>query len=158
MIYPQFITFDSSHGDRAFPVAVSWSLSDGQLKSVLIIPDDSWEPWENNQSQYDTDYLNNHGATCPEILQELISDMESHELFASDAAQDLHFLEMISESCGQERDIELLPFQLAFEEYDSEELWQEYEVVTEYQGMDLSVCEERVRALVYLAEHLRIDE
>lgn len=157
MTYPQFIAFDSSHGERAFPVSVSWSLSDGQLKSVLIIPDDSWEPWENNQSQYDTDHLINHGATCPEILQELVSDMESHELFAADLVPDLVLLEMICASCGQERDIELLPFQLAFEEHDSETLWHEYEVVTEYQGMDLSICEERVRALVYLAEHLRTD-
>jgi hypothetical protein len=157
VIYPQFIALDSSHGEQAFPVAISWSLEDGQLKSVLIIPDDAWEPWEHNQSQYDTDYLINHGATCPEILQELLSDMESHELFASDLEQDLALLEKICQSCGQERDIDLLPFQLAFEEHDSEEIWQEYEVVTEYQGMDLSVCEERVRALVYLAEHLRTD-
>lgn len=154
MSYPQFIALDSSNGDNAFPIAISWSLADGQLKSTLIIPSDEWEPWDNNLSAYDTAYLIDHGATCPEILQELVADLDSHELFSSDLEHDLALLEQICQSCTQERDMELLPFQLAFEQHSSEVLWREYDARSEHHGSDLSDCEGRVRTLVFLADAL----
>src|SRR5690606_3949662 len=47
MSYPQFIAIDgSSFEEHAHPVAIAWSLPDGQIKTTLIAPEDDWDDWD----------------------------------------------------------------------------------------------------------------
>ena len=67
--FPLFIDIEtSSADDTAFPTSISWSLPDGQLKSVLIIPDDEWEPWDNTDADIDLQHLFDQGVSGPDVI------------------------------------------------------------------------------------------
>jgi hypothetical protein len=155
-IYPHFISLDSSNGEHPFPIAIAWSQADGQVKSTLIMPDDAWQPWDRNRSEHDTEFLCAHGASCVEVLQELLDDLDSALVYAFDPNAELPLLERLFEACGRESELELVPFQTRFSAIDGEQIWRQLDAVTEDLGQGLDDCESRVRCLVILAD--RLDE
>ena len=47
MEYPRFLVLESSSYDEdGYPIAASWSIADGQLKAILIRPEDEWREWD----------------------------------------------------------------------------------------------------------------
>ena len=75
--FPLFIDIEASTPDsNGFPTSISWSLADGQLKTVLIIPDDDWEPWDNTDPDVDLQHLFDQGVSGPDAIRELNEDLD----------------------------------------------------------------------------------
>ncbi len=156
--YPQFISLDTSNGSEPFPVAISWSLPDGQLKACLVAPEDDWAPWENNHSDHDTAFLLEQGVSCAEILKELLEDLDGEFLYSLDVENEGSLMAQLFAATSLEQEIQLLPFQDLFAEYEGEELWSHLDNLNEIHELNLGECEDRVRSLILLADALEAYE
>jgi hypothetical protein len=141
----------SSPDDEMFPTEISWSLEDGQLKSVLILPDDDWEPWDNASYDTDVQHLIDHGETPSDIVKELNDDLSGHTVFVDGLDPDNKLLELLFESCDQEPDFEVAPITELFLESNLEELLHMRNEVAATRELDLHHCADTVRSLIFMA-------
>src|SRR5690554_498811 len=90
MEYPQFIAIDaSSFEEHAHPIAIAWSLSNGQIKTTLISPDDQWEDEDWDISLQDLHGINSEtlyqrGETTWSVIRELEHDLANPYIYADD--------------------------------------------------------------------------
>lgn len=153
--YPLFIDIEASSADaNGFPTAISWSLPDGQLKSVLIIPDDEWEPWENSDAGLDLQHLIDQGMTGTDIIRELNEDLDGQTVYIDGLDEDERLLDMIFDTFEQSIGFEIASMTELFKPFDLESLLlMRLEIALNHQ-LDLDVIDDRIRALIYLAhEH-----
>lgn len=149
MQYPQFIAIDgSSFEEYAQPVAIAWSLANGQIKTTLITPDEDWED-ECDSSLQDMhgitpDTLYERGETTIAVIRELEADLTNPYLFADDPTRVEALLSKIYESCSRELSIEIGDYR----EIVTDTLLDEY---AHYQ----IACDERAQQLLkdWAAEH-----
>lgn len=111
MSYPQFIAIDgSSFEEHAHPVAIAWSLPDGQIKTTLIAPEDDWEDWDISLQDLhgiNPDTLYQRGETCWSVIRELEQDLENPYLFADSPERVTVLLEKLYEACNRDLSIEI---------------------------------------------------
>jgi hypothetical protein len=111
MQYPQFIAIDaSSWEEHAHPVAIAWSLADGQIKTTLIQPEDDWDDWDialQDLHGITPDTLYQRGETLWSVIRELENDLEQPYLYADDASRTELMLEKIYDACGRDLSIEI---------------------------------------------------
>lgn len=109
--YPQFIAIDaSSYEEHAHPVAIAWSLADGQIKTTLIQPEDDWDDWDISLQDLHgitPDTLYQRGETCWSVIRELEMDLEQPFLYADDPAAAFALLEKIYDACDRDLSIEI---------------------------------------------------
>ncbi|MBM94642.1 MAG: hypothetical protein CMI09_02175 [Oceanospirillaceae bacterium] len=110
MNYPHFIAIDpSSHEETSHPIAIAWSMSDGQIKTTLIQPEDDWEDWDyalEDLHGINQDTLYQRGETCWSVLREMENDLEESYLRSDDFEQVERLLGLIYEACGKELSLE----------------------------------------------------
>lgn len=153
--FPLFLDIEASTAeDNSFPIAISWSLSDGQLKSVLIIPDDEWDPWENADTGIDLQHLFDQGMTGTDIIRELNEDLDGQTVFIDGLDNDEQLLEKLFDTFQQSMGFELAPLTDLFSQHDLESiLLMRDDIAREFQ-LDLDVLEDKIRAFIFLAnEH-----
>lgn len=141
----------SSYEDRAYPIAVSWSLPDGQLKSTLVKPDeDWWDPDGNIQLDYDLDeeILHTQGLSAIEIAKEMEADIEDGQVFCLDPDMNDQLAIRIFDALNIEPNFESYPTQEVLKGYDAELLLEQMDATGAQLGIDLSSCENRVRVLL----------
>ena len=111
MIYPQFIAIDpSSFEEAAHPVAIAWSLPDGQIKTTLIAPDDEWDDWDISLQDLHgitQDTLYQRGETTWSVIRELEADLENPYLFADQLEPVETLLNKLYDSCDRELSFEI---------------------------------------------------
>ncbi|WP_430462087.1 hypothetical protein ACQUQU_04675 [Thalassolituus sp. LLYu03] len=111
MQYPQFIAIDgSSWEEHAHPVAIAWSMADGQIKTTLIQPDDDWDDWDialQDLHGITPDTLYQRGETLWSVIRELEGDLEQPYLYADDTERVTFMLEKIYEACNRDLSIEI---------------------------------------------------
>lgn len=111
MQYPQFIAIDgSSWEEHAHPVAIAWSMADGQIKTTLIQPDDDWDDWDialQDLHGITPDTLYQRGETLWSVIRELEGDLEQPYLYADDQERVTLLLEKIYDACNRELSIEI---------------------------------------------------
>jgi len=151
MQYPQFIDIDMSTPDEGgFPTAISWSLPDGQLKSVLICPDDDWEPWDNTSDQVDIQHLLDQGVSGPDVIRELNDDLDGQTAFVDGLDNDEQLLDMLFETYGSTLSFEVATIAQLFPQTNLESLLiSRNEIASQYQ-FDLEQIEDKVRTLLHL--------
>ncbi len=114
MTYPHFIAIDaSSYDDDAHPIAIAWSMSDGQIKTTLIQPEDDWDDWDyalEDIHGISQETLYQRGETCWSVIRELENDIEESYLRTDDSGRVEHLLNMIYEACNREPSLETGPF------------------------------------------------
>lgn len=109
--YPQFIAIDaSSFEETAHPVAIAWSMNDGQIKTTLIQPEDDWQDWDISLQDIhgiSQDTLYQRGETTWSVVRELDEDSEASLLYYNPQTDPYlpELLEKLYESC--ERDVSL---------------------------------------------------
>ncbi len=65
MSLPRFLDIEYCQTDDAlFPTAIAWSLADGQMKTVVIAPEDAWLPEDGDLGDVDLLYLEEQGYPC----------------------------------------------------------------------------------------------
>lgn len=142
MEYPQFIAIDSSSfEEHAHPIAIAWSLSNGQIKTTLICPDDQWEDECDSGLQdlhgITTETLYERGETTLAVIRELEQDLANPYIFADDPVRVEEQLNKLYESCSRDLSIEIGDYR----EIVTETLLDEY---AHYQV----ACDERVQQLL----------
>jgi len=155
MRYPQFIDIDiSTADDGGYPTSIAWSLPDGQLKSVLIIPDDDWEPWDNTDGTVDIQHLMDQGVSGPDAIRELNEDLEGQTVFIDGLDEDEKVLELLYETYDNSLSFEVAHLSQLYPQQGLETLLSaRTEIANEYQ-FDLDSNEDTVRSLIFLADRL----
>lgn len=150
MTNPQFLDIESSSpDDDSYPTQISWSLADGSIKTALILPDDSWEPWDNCSPELDVQHLMDHGSTPSDIIRELNDDLSGQTVFVDGLDEDETLIEQLYESALSDPDFELARAdELNHQDFESF-LQSRQEKALEY-DLDLAQTEDNVRALLFV--------
>ncbi len=113
MKYPLIINFEmSSYDDEAFPIAATWSLSNGQIKSTLISPDEEWLEHLYEQGEIldtDPETLLYEGHSAKSVMEEIQLDLEDAPLYCLDPYMAEQAFTKICESMDREYDLALRP-------------------------------------------------
>tara|TARA_R110001592_G_scaffold52649_8_gene161285 strand:- start:15722 stop:16207 length:486 start_codon:yes stop_codon:yes gene_type:complete len=153
--FPLFIDIEASTpNENGFPISISWSLADGQLKSVLIIPDDEWEPWENIDSEVDLQHIFDQGVSGPDVIRELNEDLDGQTVYVDGLDEDERLLEKLFDTYQQSLGFEVATVNELFLKHDIETiLSMRNDIAREYQ-LDTEVIEDKVRAFIFLVNDM----
>ncbi len=158
MEFPRFLVLEaSSFEEDAYPIAASWSISDGQLKAVLIHPEEEWTQWDasNEDSHGITrDQLKLVGETVLDVIRELGEDMDKQPVYVSEPFLSDKWLSTMYSAYGAEVPFDIYPLTDLFD-MSSQELEEELEVLSSNLLLDLKVSEDRVRTLLELYVRLK---
>lgn len=128
MQYPQFIAIDGTDlSDSAYPVAMAWSLADGQIKTTLVEPDESWQQWDTGlgaEHGIEPETLYQRGETTWSVVRELEADLSASTLYYNPQTDPYlpELLERLYASCEQEVQINLMPIDALIADV---EIWQD---------------------------------
>lgn len=155
MDYPSFIDIEFSTPDEGgFPTSISWSLPDGQMKTVLLTPDDDWEPWDNIDGEVDLQFLFDQGVSGPDLIRELNTDLDGKTVFVDGLDEDEALLELLYETYGNELSFEVATITQLFTSHSLEELLTLRNDLGLEQQLDLETAEDKVRSMLFLARDL----
>tara|TARA_R110001592_G_scaffold171325_1_gene409614 strand:+ start:14777 stop:15262 length:486 start_codon:yes stop_codon:yes gene_type:complete len=148
--FPLFIDIEASTPDEnGFPISISWSLADGQLKSVLIIPDDEWEPWDNIDPGVDLHHLYDQGVSGPDVIRELNEDLDGQTVYIDGLDEDESLLDKLFDTYEQSLGFEIATVNELFPRHNIENILSiRSEIAREYQ-LDPESIEDRVRAFIF---------
>lgn len=159
MNYPVFLDIETSSAEsEQFPTVISWSLPDGTLKSVIILPSDEWEPWDNSDADTDLQHLFDQGVSPLDIVRELNDDLAGQTVFVDGLDDDENLLHLLYEACNNEPDFELASLGNYSLSHSSEQLLELTRSTAEQHGFNQSVAEENVRALLFMSQSLSESE
>ncbi len=155
MDFPSFIDIEFSSPDEGgFPTAITWSLPNGQIKSVLLIPDDEWEPWDHADSHIDLQFLFDQGVSGPDLIRELNTDLDGKTVFIDGLDEDEQLLELLYETYHNELSFEVASITQLFTSHSLEELLAHRNQLASENQLDLDSIEDCVRALLHLSKVL----
>ena len=161
MEYPRFLVLEaSSYEEDAYPVAASWSISTGQLKAVLIRPEDEWR--ESETSTNDNHYITRShtelvGESVLDVIRELSEDVDKQLVYASEPYLYRKWLTTMYGAYGAEVSFDIVPLTDLFL-MPAGQLEEELENLASNLLLDLKVSEERVRTLLELYSRLQESE
>lgn len=97
--FPAFLAIET--GDDALPVAIAWSLPDGQIKYTLIQPLESWDDGDDLAlNGYDLDTLHANGERPLDVIRELEADHFEAVLYVSGVGEEHDALERLFSEYG----------------------------------------------------------
>ncbi|MEH6649270.1 MAG: hypothetical protein V7707_04500 [Motiliproteus sp.] len=111
----------SSYEDDAFPIAISWSMADGCIKTSLIRPEDEWLE-QSGYLEIDPDQLMMEGHSAKAILEELQEDRNNEPLYSIDIEQTQKALDLLYDSLGGCNDLPLQPLHELLDDVPAEEI------------------------------------
>lgn len=153
--FPLFIDIEtSSADDTAFPTSISWSLPDGQLKSVLIIPDDEWEPWDNTDADIDLQHLFDQGVSGPDVIRELNEDLDGQTVYVDGLDNDESYIELLFDTYQSSIGFEIATLKDLFPRQNIENILNlRNEIAHKYQ-LDIELIEDKVRSLIFMVNDM----
>ncbi|KZY34124.1 MULTISPECIES: hypothetical protein [unclassified Oleiphilus] len=155
MEFPSFIDIEYSTPDEGgFPTAITWSLANGQIKSVLIIPDDEWDPWDNTDSTVDLQFLFDQGVSGPDVIRELNQDLDGQTVFIDGLDEDEALLELLFETYNNELGFEIASITQLFSSHPLETLLAKRNDLAIENQLDIDSIEDNVRALLHLSKEI----
>lgn len=157
MEYPRFLVLESSsYEEDAYPIAASWSMADGQLKAIMIRPEDEWTQWDgSNEDRHGItrEQIEMQGESVLDIVRELADDMDKQPVYVSEAYLYDKWLHTLYGAYGAEPPFELVPATELFH-MNERELEEELENLASNLLLDLKVAEDRVRTQLELFARL----
>ncbi|WP_028303325.1 hypothetical protein [Oceanospirillum maris] len=155
--YPIFIDFECSSPDEdGFPVAVCWSTPDGQVKSTLITPEDSWLESQSHlfdDSRIDINDLMLHGVSPLAVIRELQGDIDTDVVYVDGSGEDEHWLDMLLDSYQMNAQVAVEPAPSLYDVSYDEWVQIRDEWLAE-RGMDPYQSEANVLAMLHLHQVL----
>lgn len=157
MEYPRFLVLESSsYEEDAYPIAASWSIGTGELKAILIRPEDEWQQWDstNEDSHGITrQQIEMQGESVLDVLREMSDDFDKQPVFVTEPYLYEKWLNTMYRAYGTE-----LPFDLVSTEDIFKmpliELEEELANISNNLLLDLKVSEDRVRCMLELFHRL----
>ncbi len=158
MEYPRFLVLEaSSYEEGAYPIAACWSISDGQLKDVLIRPEQEWlkDDASNEDSQViPRQQLELTGESALDVVRELSEDVDKQQVYVIEPFLYRQWLGTLYGAFAAEVPFDMVPLSDLFF-MSGPELEEELENLSNNLLLDLRVPEERVRTLLELYVRLR---
>ncbi|GAA6133450.1 hypothetical protein NBRC116188_02390 [Oceaniserpentilla sp. 4NH20-0058] len=157
MEYPRFLVLESSsYEEDAYPIAACWSIADGQLKDVLIRPEDEWDKWDaSNEDKHGITrkQIELVGETVLDVIRELSEDVDKQPVYVKEPYLYQKWLSTLYQAYGAEVPFDVIP---AYELFNMSEmeLEEELENLASNLLLDLKVPEERVRTNLELYARL----
>ena len=151
MTLHQFIDLSASSPDEeGYPTEIAWSLPDGSIKYVLILPDDDWEPWDNSDADTDVQHLMDHGVSSMDIVRELNDDLNGQTVYTDGLDYDSELLDKLFESCGEEPAFEIATVSELISASTSDDIFERLRLTAEAYSLDLQNSEDTVRGLLFM--------
>jgi len=152
MRIPQFLKFEfDDSGPSIFPTAVAWSLTDGRIKTVILMPEDDWLPEDPADWQVDHQHFKEQGAPAIEVIQEMNEDLEETTVYTDGLDPDDELIEVLFETLNQGASFQVAPVAELLNHRDSAELTERYSDLILEEGLDPQIAESGVYALLLLA-------
>lgn len=150
MSLPLFLDIEVSCPDeRQFPLAIAWTLPDGQIKSVLICPDDDWEPWENIDADIDLNYFVEQGMSGLDVIREMNQDLSGQTVFVDGLDDDEALLDKLFEAFQDEADFEIATLTSLFDS-PLEAILDKRRQVAFANEFDINNSEDNVRCMLFM--------
>ncbi|MFE8073168.1 hypothetical protein QQM79_19065 [Marinobacteraceae bacterium S3BR75-40.1] len=154
MRLPQFVDIEYLEIENCLiPTGLAWSLDDGRIKYVVLMPDDSWLPEDPDELWVDLDYYAEQGVPALDAIQELAEDAGGSTIFHDALDPDEQLLEKLFETFRQDPPFELAGIAELLKE-DAAVLEQRRQDILNEQGLAPESAESTVYSLLLLArEH-----
>jgi hypothetical protein len=144
----------SSYDDHGFPLTLSWSLEDGSIKTVLIMPDDAWLEDETSYEGVDIQHYLDQGVSGIDIIREMNEDLGCKTVYIDGIDDDERLLEKLCESFDAYTDFELTPISASVE--DAETFYDMRTSLLLEQGLDNQNSRDNVLAMLLLSQHIEL--
>jgi len=149
---PRFLDIEYCQTDTSvFPTAMSWSLEDGRLKTVVIAPDDSWIPEDGELGDVDLLYLEEQGVPLIELAQELHQDLPDQTVYTDGMDPDEILVDLIFTAVAMDAPFELAPITELITTVDGDSLDDRRRQLLFDEGLEPTLAENGVYALLMLA-------
>jgi hypothetical protein len=159
MEYPRFLVLESSsYEEDAYPIAAAWSIASGELKAILIRPEDEWQQWDstNEDSHGITrQMIEMQGESVLDVLREMSEDFDKQPVFVTEPYLYEKWLDTMYQSYDSELPFELVSVEEMFK-MPNEELEEELINISNNLLLDIKVSEERVRCMLELFHRLTV--
>ncbi|GAA0851527.1 hypothetical protein GCM10009113_35790 [Marinobacter szutsaonensis] len=152
MSLPRFLDIEYCQTDDVlFPTAIAWSLGDGQMKAVVIAPDESWLPDDGDPGDTDIRYLMEQGVPLIELVRELHEDLPDQTVYVDGLDPDEILVDLIFSAVGHEAPFEIAPISDLITGLDIESLEDRRHQLMIEEGLEPQLPENGVYALLLLA-------
>jgi hypothetical protein len=149
---PRFLDIEYCQTDDAlFPTAIAWSLADGQMKTVVIAPEDAWLPEDGDLGDVDLQYLEEQGVPLLELARELHEDLPDQTAYVDGLDPDEILVDLIFSAVRQEAPFEIAPISELITGLDSETLEDRRRQLLFDEGLEPQLPENGVYSLLLLA-------
>ncbi|MCP5160655.1 MAG: hypothetical protein H7A00_03155 [Hahellaceae bacterium] len=155
MNIPVFLDLEaSSYEEDAFPLSIAWSLPDGRIKNVLVMPDETWNPRDNSSMPYDLQHYFDQGASVADIAREMNQDLDGLTIYIDGLDPDEEWLEKLFEAAADEPTFEIARIDDLFIGLDYGQLIETRDDTLRRYELDGQTPEGAVLGLLYMAQQL----
>jgi hypothetical protein len=137
--------------DVLLPVAMAWSMEDGQMKTVVIAPDDSWIPDDGDLGDFDLLYLEEQGVPLIEIDHELHQDLPDQTVYVDGMDPDEVLIDLIFDAVSSEPPFEIVGIETLVTSLSREALDDRRRQLLTDEGLEPQLPENGVYALLLIA-------
>ncbi|WP_250657774.1 hypothetical protein [Alkalimarinus coralli] len=149
---PQFLDIESSSYDEdCFPICIAWSLPDGQIKNVLVMPDDDWSPHNSTLPEETLQHLYDNGVSGIDIIREMNGDLDGIPVYIDGIDYDTELLEKLYETFDEEPTFELTPVTSLFTNKSFEEIIDNKNQIIQDNNFNTEQAEHNVLSLLIMA-------
>ncbi|BBG30025.1 hypothetical protein [Zymobacter palmae] len=154
--FPAFLFIET--GDDHLPLAICWSLPDGQIKHTLIQPLESWGGDHTELGDYDIDTLHASGERPLDVLRELEADHSGDTVYINGLNDDEEALERLFDEYGIAPFIALEPLSSLYPDCDQEEWSERRGELLQEQGLTPMQADHEMLVMLMLHRRLNGEE
>ncbi len=152
MRVPQFLKFEfDDNGPRLFPTAVAWTLTDGRIKYVVLMPDEDWLSDDEDERVLDDEFFLQQGVSPLDALREMNEDLAETTVYVDGLDPDEELLDCLCETLGQQPSFEVAPMVSLLRHLGFETMADRYRELMAQKTLDPQVAENAVYAQLLLA-------
>ena len=152
MRVPQFLKFEfDDNGPRLFPTAVAWTLTDGRIKYVVLMPDEDWLSDDEDERVLDDEFFLQQGVSPLDALREMNEDLAETTVYVDGLDPDEELLDCLCETLGQQPSFEVAPMVSLLRHLGFETMADRYRELMAQKTLDPRVAENAVYAQLLLA-------
>ena len=159
MEYPRFLVLESSsYEEDAYPIAASWSIATGELKAILIRPEDEWQQWDSSNEDshgITRQQIEMQGESVLDVLREMSDDFDKQPVFVTEPYLYEKWLDTMYRAYGAEVSFDLVSVEDIFK-MPLEDIEEELSNISNNLLLDLKVSEDRVRCMLELFQRLTV--
>lgn len=153
MALPQFLDIEYIESEgRLIPVAAAWSLPDGRIKAVVIMPDETWLPDDPEDLAIDLVRLQEHGVPAIDAVQEMTMDLADLTVFTDGVDPDELLVELLFGAFNQDPNFETAPVSDLLTSASLDEVEDRRREISQDHGLDPDLPEATVMSLLLLAQ------